>query len=144
MLVTFSCIRHDFNSIFYIWASFFHYFYENVLPAKAGSTFPNDDFCQHRVQDGFSMPKMVSKPSLLRVHFRPVLLKKQQILPTERKMGVLGGSVQRHLNCRMLFGLHFHHFFIFFQKCAPCLGSKHDFENRPTNILHQKCHILDP
>ena len=62
MLVTFSCIRHDFNSIFYIWASFFHYFYENVLPAKAGSTFSKADFCQHLVQSKISIPKMASKP----------------------------------------------------------------------------------
>ena len=63
MLVTFWCIQHDFNRIFYIWASFSHYFYENVLPAKAGSTFSKADFCQHLVQSKVSIPKMASKPS---------------------------------------------------------------------------------
>ena len=62
MLMTCWRIRHDFNSIFYIWASFFPLFYENVLPAKAGSTFSKADFCQHLVQSKISIPKMASKP----------------------------------------------------------------------------------
>ena len=102
-----------------IFLHLFCIFYKNVLPAQAGSTFPNDDFCQHRVQDGLSMLRMASKPPLWRVHFRPVLFKKQQLLPNERKMAVLGGSVQRHLNCRMLFGLHFHTFSSFFKNVLP-------------------------
>ena len=39
-------------------------FYENVLPAEAGSTFLKAEFCQPHAHDEFSMPKMASRPSL--------------------------------------------------------------------------------
>ena len=42
MLVTFWRIRHDFNRIFYILATCFYYFSENVLPARTGSTIRDD------------------------------------------------------------------------------------------------------
>ena len=44
--------------------NFFVQNYENVLPAKAGSTFSQHDFYQHRVHDDVSVPKMASKLSL--------------------------------------------------------------------------------
>ena len=31
----------------------------------------------------------------------------------------------------------FINFFIFFQKCAPCPGSKHDFQDRPTTLCNK-------
>ena len=50
--------------------NFFLENYENVLPAKAGSTFSQHDFYQHRVHDDVSVPKMASKPSLWGGSFR--------------------------------------------------------------------------
>ena len=44
--------------------NFFVQNYENVLPAKAGSTFSQHDFYQHRVHDDVSVPKLASKSSL--------------------------------------------------------------------------------
>ena len=73
--VLFLCLF--FNASWRIFSLFFYTISENVLPAKAGSIFSKDDFCQHRVQDGLSMLRMASKPQLWRVHFRPVLFKKQ-------------------------------------------------------------------
>ena len=44
-------------------------------PPSVGSTFSNNDFCQYRVQDHVSIPKLASKSLIFGGHFRPVLFK---------------------------------------------------------------------
>ena len=62
--------------------------YESVLPAIAGSTFPQDDFYQRRVHDEVSVPKMVSKPSLWGGSFHCVLLQNISFCRLSRKWPV--------------------------------------------------------
>ena len=87
--------------------NFFVQNYENVLPAKAGSTFLQHDFYQHRVHDDVSVPKMASKPSLWGGRFRLVLLLKPYVLPTERKRAPPGKLCLASLVSRMHFGWDF-------------------------------------
>ena len=94
--------------------NFFVQNYENVLPAKAGSTFSQHDFYQHRVHDDVSVPKMASKPSLLGGRFRLVLLLKPYVLPTERKKAPPGKLRLASLASRMHFGWDFHIFVLDF------------------------------
>ena len=94
--------------------NFFVQSYENVLPAKAGSTFLQHDFYQHRVHDDVSVPKMASKPSLLGGRFRLVLLLKPCVLPTERKMAPLWKICLASLVSGMHFGRDFHIFVLDF------------------------------
>ncbi len=48
---------------------FFLYFccilYKTVLPALVGSTFSKNSFCNYRVQEAVSIPKLASKPPLM-------------------------------------------------------------------------------
>ena len=93
-----------------LFPNFFVRNYENVLPAKAGSTFSQHDFYQHRVHDDVSVPKMASKPSLWGGRFRLVLLLKPCVLPTERKRAPPGKLRLASLASRMHFGWDFHIF----------------------------------
>ena len=90
--------------------NFFVQNYENVLPAKAGSTFSQHDFYQHRVHDDVSVPKMASKLSLWGGRFHCVLLQKHKLLPTERKMAPLWKLCLASPVSRMHFGWDFHAF----------------------------------
>ena len=94
--------------------NFFVQNYENVLPAKAGSTFSQHDFYQHRVHDDVSVPKMASKLSLWGGLFRLVLLLKPYVLPTERKKAPPGKLCLASLAYRMHFGRDFHIFVLDF------------------------------
>ena len=84
--------------------------YENVLPAKAGSTFSQHDFYQRRVHDDVSVPKMASKLSLWGGSFHCVLLQKHWLLPTARKMAPLWKLCLTSPVSRMHFGWDFHVF----------------------------------
>ena len=48
-------------------------------PPSVGNTFSKNDFCQYRVQDHVSIPKLASKSPLFGGHFRPVLFNKKKI-----------------------------------------------------------------
>ena len=87
-----------------LFLDFFDKNYENVLPVRAGSTFSQHDFYQHRVHDDVSVPKMASKPSLWGGRFRLVLLLKPYVLPTERKRAPPGKLCLASLLSRMHFG----------------------------------------
>ena len=60
-------------------ACFFFIFFANVMkmcsPPSVGSTFPKNSFCNYRVQEAVSIPKLASKPPLMGGHFRLVLCK---------------------------------------------------------------------
>ena len=114
------------NDIIFLWC--FAIFIEICSPPSVGSTFSKYEFCQHRVQDDVSMPKLASKPPLLGGHFRPVLCKKYNISPTERKMARFGSPFQNHFCPRMHFQADFHIFGLDFatvlgKLCWPSLLS---------------------
>ena len=84
--------------------------YENVFPAKAGNTLSQQDFCQRRVHDEVSVPKMASEQSLWGCSFHCVLLQKHKFLPTERKMAPLWKLCLASPVSRIHFGWDFHIF----------------------------------
>ena len=55
---------------------FFASFMKMCSPPSVGSTFPKNSFCNYRVQEAVSIPKLASKPPLMGGHFRLVLCKK--------------------------------------------------------------------
>ena len=54
---------------------FFALFMKIGSPLSVGSTFSKNDFCQYRVQDHVSIPKLASKSPLFGGHFHHVLFK---------------------------------------------------------------------
>ena len=68
---------------------FFLHFFANFMkmcsPPSVGSTFPKNSFCNDRVQEAVSIPKLASKPPLMGGHFRLVPCKLYYVLPSERK-----------------------------------------------------------
>ena len=93
---------------------FFLHFFANFMkmcsPPSVGSTFPKNSFCNYRVQEAVSIPKLASKPPLMGGHFRLVLCKLYYVLPSERKMAHFRSSVWHHFCSRMHFKANFHIF----------------------------------
>ena len=57
-------------------AHFFANFMKMCSPPSVGNTFPKNRFCNDRVQEAVSIPKLASKPPLMGGYFRLVLCKK--------------------------------------------------------------------
>ena len=76
-------------------------------PPSVGSTFSKNSFCNYRVQEAVSIPKLASKPPLMGGHFRLVLCKLYYVLPSERKMAHFRSSVWHHFCSRMHFKANF-------------------------------------
>ena len=75
-LMTFSSFRIDLCIILWKILPDFAHFMKMCSPPSVGSTFSKNDFCQYRVQDHVSTPKVASKPPLMGEHFPLVLCKK--------------------------------------------------------------------
>ena len=74
--MTFSSFRIDLCIILWKMLPDFANFMKMCSPPSVGSTFSKNDFCQYRVQDHVSIPKLAPKSPLFGGHFHHVLFKK--------------------------------------------------------------------